>query len=97
MGKDVDLFPGYLLAEEVADPRNVSSALPVGELTEVESLGAPGRCRCCSAELRVMDRYPGPVTVSSLRQEAPGSVRERRPLSHRYVCIEYTNRSASGT
>jgi len=91
-GKDVDLFPGYLLAEDRRHPRNVLVCHACGELNEVKSVDNPGRCRCCRVELRVDG------LVSRGRLTCPHCGKEHRipsgnggPLSHRMFAIEYTN------
>ena len=43
-GCDVDLFPGYLLADDTRHPRNVLVCATCGELNEVEDIKRPGRC-----------------------------------------------------
>ncbi|MBZ5564296.1 MAG: DNA methylase [Acidobacteriia bacterium] len=48
---DVDLFPGYLLAENRRHPKNVVICARCGALNEVESLGNPGACSTCEAPL----------------------------------------------
>lgn len=50
-GNDIDLFSGYLLAEDRRHPKNVVVCAHCGELTEVESRKALGTCRACGALL----------------------------------------------
>ncbi len=50
-GKDVDLFPGYLLAEDRRHPKNVFVCPACGELSECEDRRAPGRCNSCQGPL----------------------------------------------
>lgn len=50
-GKDFDLFPGYLLAQNRRHPLNVLVCAHCGDLNEVESLDSPGRCQTCNEPL----------------------------------------------
>src|SRR5713226_484466 len=50
-GQEVDLFPGYLLAENRRHPRNVAICAQCSELNEIESLDSPGQCCSCKASL----------------------------------------------
>ncbi|MDD9816753.1 MAG: DNA adenine methylase [Gammaproteobacteria bacterium] len=50
-GKNLDLFPGYLLAADVRHPRNVFICPVCRGLTETGDRKAPGRCNDCAAEL----------------------------------------------
>ena len=43
-GHDVDLFPGYLLADDTRHPRNVLVCADCGELNEVADASRPGNC-----------------------------------------------------
>jgi len=42
-GRDVDLFPGYLLADDTRHPNNVLICSECVELNEVPNLGSPGK------------------------------------------------------
>ncbi len=50
-GKDIDLFPGYLLSADSRHPMNVFVCPVCGELTETVDRKKPGRCIHCSSEL----------------------------------------------
>ena len=50
-GKDIDLFPGYLLSTDSRHPKNVFVCPACGGLTETEDRKKPGRCLHCSFEL----------------------------------------------
>ncbi len=50
-GKDIDLFPGYLLAADSRHPKNVFICPNCGDLTEIENKNNPGKCIHCSFEL----------------------------------------------
>ena len=91
-GKAVDLFPGYLLAEDSRHPKNVLVCPECGDLNELADRERPGTCRNCEATLRLHgparrngcvcphcgrgNRYPRP---------------EKGPLRHRLFAIEYYN------
>lgn len=51
--RDVDLFPGYLLAENRRHPKNVFVCAECGELSECDDRRAPGKCNSCRAQLFV--------------------------------------------
>jgi len=50
-GKDIDLFPGYLLSADSRHPLNVFVCAACGELTETVDRKKPGQCIHCSFEL----------------------------------------------
>jgi putative DNA methylase len=50
-GKDIDLFPGYLLAGDARHPKNVLVCSECGELTESENRRKPGKCIHCGSQL----------------------------------------------
>jgi putative DNA methylase len=50
-GKDIDLFPGYLLSADSRHPKNVFVCPVCGELTETVDRKNPGQCFHCSFEL----------------------------------------------
>ncbi len=52
-GKEIDLFPGYLLSTDSRHPQNVFVCSACGELTETKDRKKPGRCSHCSFELKV--------------------------------------------
>jgi adenine-specific DNA methylase len=51
--RDIDLFPGYLLAADSRHPLNVFVCPVCGQLTETASRKAPGACQHCHARLLV--------------------------------------------
>ena len=88
-GSDVDLFPGYLLAENRRHPKNVVVCASCGELNESEALESLGTCLRCKSPLMLEGpakknlchclcgtsfRYPDPTTG---------------PPRHRLFAIEY--------
>jgi len=50
-GKDIDLFPGYLLSADSRHPKNVFVCPACGGLTETDDRESPGQCSHCPAEL----------------------------------------------
>lgn len=88
--RDYDLFPGYLLAEDVRHPLNVLVCASCGELNEVEDLKHPGACQACDAALQVK----GPVARSKCACQHCDHVnkapfRTDGPPRHRLFAIEY--------
>ena len=91
-GASVDLFPGYLLAENRRHPKNVLVCPGCGELNEVEDRSRPESCMSCTSTLH----RAGPAGRG--RCECPhcghGNVypgKTGRPLAHRLFAIEYYN------
>jgi putative DNA methylase len=91
-GGDVDLFPGYLVAENRRHPLNVLVCHACGELNEVADRKQPGRCRYCNLVLRL----DGPAKrgkclcrhcshLNRFPSAASG------PPRHRLFAIEYYN------
>jgi adenine-specific DNA methylase len=91
-GEKIDLFPGYLLAENRRHPANVVVCWVCGDLNEIENIASPGQCKRCQSHLKIdgpakrnrcacarcghMNRYPGKYS---------------EPLKHRLFAIEYYN------
>lgn len=91
-GQDVDLFPGYLVADDTRHPKNVLVCADCGELNEVADLGRPGECRNCHAGLTV----EGPAKRNRCACRACGHVNTypraaSGPARHRLFAIEYYN------
>lgn len=89
---DVDLFPGYLLADDTRHPKNVLVCPDCGELNEVAALDNPGGCHQCAATLvesgpakrnRCVCRQCG--YINSVPRPDSGAPR------HRMFAIEYYN------
>jgi len=68
-GKDIDLFPGYLLSKDSRHPKNVIICSACGELTETSNRKEPGHCRHCATELILN----GPAKRSHCRCSACGA------------------------
>ena len=91
-GSSVDLFPGYLLAENRRHPKDVLVCPGCGNLNEVEARKEPGNCGSCAAEL--MQRGPanrGRCKCSHCGHSNAYPGNSRRPLEHRLFAIEYYN------
>ena len=91
-GASVDLFPGYLLAENRRHPKNVLVCPACGDLNEVDDRKRPGSCTSCTSALQ----RAGPAGRGRCRcpncghdNTYPGDV--GRPLGHRMFAIEYYN------
>ena len=91
-GGPMDLFPGYLLAEDRRHPRNVLVCPGCGDLNEVEDRNSPGSCKTCGEMLR----QAGPARRG--RCDCPHCGHSNSyprgsdgPLDHRLFAIEYHN------
>jgi putative DNA methylase len=89
-GMHIDLFAGYLIAENRRHPRNVFVCSKCGELTESEDRKNPGQCRACKVSLsnegparRNRCRCPGCGMANSFPDPKDG------PPTHRMFAIEY--------
>lgn len=86
----MDLFPGYLIAENRRHPKNVFVCGSCGELVEVESRADPGNCRYCGNAIR----RSGPAAKNSclcpncgFKNTYPNP--SLGPPDHRLFAIEY--------
>lgn len=88
--KENDLFPGYLIAEDVRHPKNVLVCPKCGELCEVIDLKNLGKCSGCSA-LLVLDG-PAKRSKCSCRycgKEIKFPDAKKGPPRQRMFAIEY--------
>ncbi len=91
-GKSVDLFPGYVLAEDTRHPKNVLVCPSCGELNEIDDLEQPGACRSCEARLQVSGPAGrGRCTCPHCGHENRYPRAEEGPPRHRMFAIEYHN------
>ncbi len=93
-GLGIDLFPGYLVAEDTRHPRNVLVCPGCGDLNEVADRKAPGICNGCGASLRLdgparRNRCDCPHCGHANRFPRPAA----GPPRHRLFAIEYHNPS----
>jgi adenine-specific DNA methylase len=91
-GREVDLFPGFLLADDTRHPKNVLICPDCGELNEVATIERPGKCRTCRAILTIS----GPARRSRCACKHCGHPNtyprpDSGPLRHRLFAIEYCN------
>lgn len=91
-GHTMDLFPGYLIAENKRHPRNVIVCADCGELNEVTDLKALGSCRQCRSRLKLKgpagrNRCSCPLCGHRNTYPRMGAP----PLDHRLFAIEYFN------
>jgi adenine-specific DNA methylase len=92
--KSIDLFPGYLLAEDSRHPMNVFVCPACGDLNEAPSRKEPGNCRTCGSKLALdgeasRNRCVCPHCGYESNYPRP----ERGPPLHRLFAIEYYNPS----
>ena len=88
--ENIDLFSGYLLAEDRRHPKNVFVCASCGELTEVVDRKNPGDCQYCGRLLELS----GPAKQNQCKCKRCGtfnkySPRTDGPLKHRMFAIEY--------
>jgi len=88
--KNIDLFPGYLLAGDSRHPKNVFICHACGELTETAEKRNPGACQYCKTNLlpegaakRNRCVCPQCKTVNSY------PIKELGPPVHRLFALEY--------
>ena len=97
-GHDVDLFPGYLLAEDRRHPKNVLVCAACGELSECADRHAPGPCTSCGAPLVLSGPAKRgacqcPKCASRVTYPQP----KLGPPGHRMFAIEYHCFKCKGT
>jgi adenine-specific DNA methylase len=86
----VDLFPGYLLAENRRHPRNVIVCYRCGDLNEVDDRARPGHCGGC----RVVLKAEGPagrnrIACPECREVLSYPNAAAGPPDHRMFAMEY--------
>jgi len=91
-GTAIDLFPGYLLADDSRHSSNVLVCHACGDLNEVADLKQPGRCAGCG-EAALLD---GPARRGRCACPHCGHINpyprpELGPPRHRLFAIEYFN------
>lgn len=89
-GENVDLFPGYLIAEDERHPKNVLICPECGQLSETDHRKNPGRCRSCNASLS----ESAPAKKNRCNCPHCGTVNnypsvEGGPPKHRMFALEY--------
>jgi len=91
-GEQIDLFPGYLVADNTRHPKYVLVCSGCGELNEIADRHEPGRCRSCMCFLREAgpakrNRCQCPRCEHMNRYPRPGA----GPPRHRMFAMEYYN------
>jgi len=91
-GRQLDLFPGYLVAQNIRHPKNVLVCPTCGELCEVADRHQPAKCRSCKSTVRLA----GPAKRNRCSCPNCGYLnRYPRPEAgvprHRMFAIEYYN------
>ena len=89
-GKEIDVFPGYLVAEDRRHPINVFVCSTCKALVEVKDRKNPGGCTSCKAPLQLA----GPAkrnhcACPECGKENSYPVPESGPPQHRMFAIEY--------
>ncbi len=91
-GKRLDLFPGYLLAENRRHPKNVLVCPACGDLNEVDDRTRPGDCTTCkTALIQTGPARRGRCACPSCGHSNVYPGQARHPLDHRLFAIEYYN------
>ncbi len=89
-GKDMDLFPGYMLSADSRHPRNVFICPDCGKLTETEDRKKPGKCHHCSFDLTSNGPAKrGRCTCPECRTENRFPDPYLGPPRHRLYAMEY--------
>lgn len=92
---DFDLFAGYRLAENVRHPRHVVVCAHCGDLNEVNSMQALGRCESCRAALELKGNVTrGKATCPRCKHVHRVPDSHAVPYKHRLFALEYVNHSA---
>lgn len=93
-GTDVDLFPGYLLAEDSRHTTNLLVCPTCGDLNGVTNPKQPGTCATCKTSLRVEGPAArGHCLCSRCGHDNTYPRSAMGPLRHRLFAIEYYNPS----
>lgn len=91
-GEEIDLFPGYLLADDSRHPRHALICRDCGEINEVDDPASPGPCAYCNSPLEL----EGPAKRNRCACRHCGHLNAYpRPgggaPKHRLFAIEYFN------
>lgn len=89
-GKPFDLFPGYLVAEDVRHPKNVFVCAQCGQLTEALDRKNPGLCSHCHTPISLV----GSAKSGRCRCSHCGEISKYphgagEPFKHRLFALEY--------
>jgi adenine-specific DNA methylase len=89
-GESIDLFPGYLISENIRHPRFVFYCPQCGKLTEIENKENPGSCIHCGSPLHIngpVHRNQGKCPSCHTPYKIPGSF--LGAPNHRLIAMEY--------
>jgi adenine-specific DNA methylase len=87
---DIDLFPGYLLAENRRHPRNVFVCPVCGDLNETDDRKEPGNCQSCHAPLTAyVPASRGQCVCPRCGTTNRYPAVDAGPPAHRMFAIEY--------
>ncbi len=90
--RSIDLFPGYLVADDTRHPLNVLACADCGELNEVANLEKLGRCSHCKSGLKLSGpAYRGRCNCPECGHTNSFPRSKAGPLGHRLFAIEYYN------
>jgi len=88
--KDVDLFPGYLIAEDKRHPKNVFVCSSCGGLNETKDRKQPGRCSYCNSQLLLSGNAKrNHFTCTYCKKDNVYPSASSGPPRHRMFAIEY--------
>jgi len=91
-GKAIDLFPGYLLADDSRHSSNALVCYACGDLNEVPDLNKPGRCSGCGTPLCTQGpARRGRCACSHCGHDNAYARPDLGPPRHRLFAIEYFN------
>jgi len=89
-GRELDLFPGYLVARDSRHPKNVIVCHRCGELIEVDDRRRPGTCPSCGEGLVIEGpARRGRCTCWECEESNPFPAPCSGPPRHRLFAIEY--------
>ncbi|MDR1903970.1 MAG: hypothetical protein LBQ88_17005, partial [Treponema sp.] len=89
-GSSIDLFPGYLISEDVRHPKNVLLCKYCGTLTEITDRNNPGYCSHCGLPLVIEGPAHGNhCECPKCHEISKYPDIQKGPLSHRLFAIEY--------
>ncbi len=89
-GRQIDLFPGYLLSSDARHPKNVFLCSSCGQITETSDRKNPGKCQHCGVALLLN----GPASRNRCRcshceAENLFPIAKFGPPKHRLFAMEY--------
>lgn len=86
---EIDLFPGYLIAQNDRHPKNVLVCSKCGILNEVDDINNLGFCQNCRNELILNSNIKRNKCICSECGEINSYSRSEEPPKHRMFAIEY--------